>query len=351
LELEPTKLATGGGAVAATFAALLAVALLTAACGGSTATPAASVDVSGLRSAEAPPAYWLGERFDGLPLSEIVGGVGRPTLVYGTCEVPPGSDGGCSPPLQLQHWPVSERSPSRFQVAPGQRTSCRLLAEPNVTAAIFATTGGVEVYLGDRVVVLFGEANLVRKAMAELRPLKPQQPALPPPPPSVDEQLRRCAPPSPETKIRELRAVTGADTYWVGLSFAGHPLASAEGDVQEARLVYGRCAADAFAFDQACYAPLEIEVGPVEIPGSLRRGHGCRADQLTEVQGVPMLIFPNADTLDVFAGRRTIRLIGPDLALLRRAADSLKPLTDSEPRSRLPAPPPAIVQELRARCR
>lgn len=346
------KPATTSGRAGAAFAALTVVAVLTAACGGSTAaTGAGTVALDGLRAAEAPPAYWLGERFEGLPLTANAGGVERPTFVYGSCEIPPGSDGGCAPPLALQHWPLAERSPNRFQAAPGQRASCSLLAEPNLTAAIFETTGGVEVYLGDRVVVLFGERDLIRKALRELRPLKLQQPTLPPPPAWVHDQLHRCAPSSPEAKIRELRAVAGSDTYWLGRAFEGHPLATAEGDAEQARLLYGDCAGDAFAFDQACYPPLEVQIGPIEIPGSLRMGHDCGSDQLAAAHGVPALVFADADTLVVFAGERTVSLIGPDLELLRRAADALRPLEESKQTGKLPAPPSAIVRELRARCR
>lgn len=199
--------------------------------------------------------------------------------------------------------------------------------------------------------VLFGEADLLRKAMVALRPVKPQEPALPPPAGWVNQQLRRCAPASPERKIRELRAAAGADTYWLGHSFEGHPLASAEGDAEEARFVYGECAGAALAFDQSCYPPLEIQVGPIEIPGSLRMGHPCRSDQLAEAQGVPMLLFPSADTVVVFAGERTVTLIGADFELLRRAAAALQPLALSHRASRLPAPPAPIVEDLRARCR
>lgn len=248
--------------------ALLAV--LAAACGGTEversteAKPLPAVELSGLRRPGTPPAYWLGERFEGLPLAANAGTVDEPTFVYGTCTVSPGSDGGCAPPLQLQHWPLAERAPARFEVAPGRRTSCRLPSVVGITAAIFETTGGVEVYLGERVVVLFGDRALIRKAMSDLRPVRRQQPNLPPPPAWVHDQLRRCAPPSPDAKLRELRATGGPALYWLGNSYEGHPLATAEGDAEEATLVYGECARDELAFDTACWPPLEIRVGPLK---------------------------------------------------------------------------------------
>jgi hypothetical protein len=77
-------------------------------------------------------------------------------------------------------------------MAPGRPASCRLVAGSRITAAEFETTGGVELYLGDRVVVLFGRPDLIRKAMRDLRPVRPQEPALPPPPAWVAEALARC---------------------------------------------------------------------------------------------------------------------------------------------------------------
>ncbi len=232
-------------------------------------------------------------------------------------------------------------------MAPGQRAPCRIFGDAQVTAAIFETTGGVDAYLGDRVVVLFGEPDLIRKALPLLRPLKEQAPALPPPPEWVQDQLRRCAPPSPETKLRELRAAGGPPVYWLERSFEGHPLVSAEGDAEEVRLVYGECARDELAFEAACWPPLEIQVRPLQSPAAYAKSIECR---LGDAQGVPGALFPSAHTLDVFAGERTIRLIGPDLELLRRAAGALRPLDQSEPSGRLPAPPRRIGTELRARC-
>jgi hypothetical protein len=318
-----------------------------AACGGSPgAELGGTVHLSDVRRAGAPPAYWLGERFSGLPLTAISGSAERPNFVYGTCE-PVGSDGGCAPPLQLQHWPLTARSPALFQVTPDRRASCRLLKANGVTAAIFETTGGVEVYLGRRVVVLFGERSLIRSAMSGLRPVTPQQPPLPPPPAWVVDELRRCAPPSPDAKIRELRQARGAPVYWLGVSFDEHPLATAEGDEEEVRLVYGECARDELAFDKPCWPPIEIRVSPVKSPGSYHTSLACR---IGEARGAPTALLAGAHTLDVFAGDRTIRLIGPDLELLGRAADALRRLHESEPSARLPAPDTDVVRALRARC-
>lgn len=67
-----------------------------AACGGS-AGDLTSVEGSSL------PYFWAGSSFDGLELEHVepYDETGVAFLVYGTCE--PSSDGGCPPPLELQH--------------------------------------------------------------------------------------------------------------------------------------------------------------------------------------------------------------------------------------------------------
>jgi hypothetical protein len=157
-----------------------------AGCGGSDA-----VDMSGYRRPGAPPTYWLGRAFEGLPLTEVTEpDAPTPTFVYGTCE--PSSDSGCAPPLELQHWRLADRRPDKFTIAPGEPTPCQLVGDGRITAARFPTTGGVELYLGDRVVVVFSRDELVPKVMRQLRPVKAQSPALPRPPAWVARQLERC---------------------------------------------------------------------------------------------------------------------------------------------------------------
>jgi hypothetical protein len=61
------------------------------------------VDLKALRSST-EPRYWLGKDFAGLPITHADG---AGLVVYGTCEIPTGpfgADGGCAPPIQIQHW-------------------------------------------------------------------------------------------------------------------------------------------------------------------------------------------------------------------------------------------------------
>lgn len=157
---------------------------MSAGCAGS------APDVSDLRRPDAPPTYWLGERFDDLPLTEVLHAEhGDPTFVYGTCT--PHSDTGCAPPLELQHGRLTARDPRKFESTPGQPAPCRLVGDGRITAAQFFG-GDVELYLGDRVVAVFASVERVPGVLRELRPVKAQEPALPRPPAWVTKFLRRC---------------------------------------------------------------------------------------------------------------------------------------------------------------
>ena len=167
------------------------VLLLATACGASReAKPKSDITLSQLRRPSAPPTYFLGSRYQGMPLTGIVGGLGRTTFIYGTCRIQPGQE-GCAPPLELQHWSLRERPPWKFPAG----TSCRLVQVRGVAAAAFASSGGLEVYLGNRVVVVFGRTlAAMRRAVVALRPVKPGSGQLPAPPARVTRYVsRRCS--------------------------------------------------------------------------------------------------------------------------------------------------------------
>jgi hypothetical protein len=113
-------------------------------------------------AASAPArTYWLGASFDGLALEHR----DRTSYIYGTCVPPP--DGGCAPPLQTQSWTLQQRHPSRFTRA----ARCVRGVIKGRPAAVFDTSGGMEVYIGRTVVVLFGyPVNRVMRAARVLRP-------------------------------------------------------------------------------------------------------------------------------------------------------------------------------------
>jgi hypothetical protein len=71
----------------------LAVALALCGCGRDVAA------LEDLRDSQRP-YFYLGERFEELPLTHVEARRGRALFIYGECEPP--HDGGCAPPLQLQ---------------------------------------------------------------------------------------------------------------------------------------------------------------------------------------------------------------------------------------------------------
>ena len=171
------------------------LASVAAGCGGSRATE----PVTAPAEVRHQGLYYLGESFDGLPLTHAESSADRKGFfVYGTCEPPPGSEGGCAPPLQVQNFPLARRHPSMFEVAPGTPARCRRTRVRGVPAAVFETTdGALEVYAGETVVVVSARPGQTMRAARALRRYGSGGdgvPAdLPAPPSGVEETLRRCA--------------------------------------------------------------------------------------------------------------------------------------------------------------
>jgi hypothetical protein len=64
-------------------------------------------DIEPARTFDGYPLYWAGERFEGWDLEHVeVRPDSFSTFVYGSCDIPPFSDGGCAPPLQIQVQPL-----------------------------------------------------------------------------------------------------------------------------------------------------------------------------------------------------------------------------------------------------
>jgi hypothetical protein len=126
------------------------------------------------------PLYYLGTRFEDLPLTAIVridqkptlkarGGFGIPdnrpnhvTFIYGTC------GGGCVPPLQVQVWPACDRTLQDYYYnVPGGGPSrpYELVTLRSVPAARFS--GKLEIYSGTVTIVIFGESAAQQERGAE----------------------------------------------------------------------------------------------------------------------------------------------------------------------------------------
>ena len=115
----------------------------------------------------------------------MLGTRSTPTFIYGDCDPAP-----CSPPLQVQHWTIERRPPSLYDA----EIPCRRIRAGGVPAAAFESSGGVDVYVGDRTVVVFADSDAqAARAVAALRPVAGAATVLPPPAIDVEPALRRCA--------------------------------------------------------------------------------------------------------------------------------------------------------------
>jgi hypothetical protein len=111
---------------------LLATSL--AGCSTTGVTPPAQRDVdqhlAKMRKAE-QPFYFAGREFEGLPLTAAAyeywhdGGF----FAYGTCTIPPGQDGGCAPPIEIQ---IFRFDAGQWKLAVGCHRKPSLLGVPTV---------------------------------------------------------------------------------------------------------------------------------------------------------------------------------------------------------------------------
>lgn len=302
--------------------------------------------------------YYAGDAVAGLPLTHVDGEPPGPTtFVYGECngEVE-GDNFVCrGPQIQIQNWTLAERHPSLFRLTPSQPAACSRATMRGVPVAKFETTGGgLEVYAGEVVVVVFARRELARRAIAALRPLRASEgfdSDLPPPPAGVVDALRRCALDPPDAKLRELNAIARVPLYWVGRSFDGHPLARVEGDDDHARFVYGTCVRrEDYDSGSGCWAPLDIAITPIaeRHPGQYSDAISC---SWSEDRNALLLTIPSAHTFHLFTGLQTVTLVGRDLALVRRAVAALRTLGGTTAgRQSLPEPSAQIRESVVSRC-
>jgi hypothetical protein len=167
-------------------APLLIVAAALTACGGN--PPEAARE---LAQSDGPPLYYLGDDFEGLPLTEVEP---RGFFVYGECD---GEGSGdtfhCTKPqVQLQHYALARRHPAMFEATPTEAAACARGTAAGRPVAAFVTAGGLEVYAGSRVVVIFGDsAGRTLRAARSLRVLRGPRGGAPPA--SVSRALARCS--------------------------------------------------------------------------------------------------------------------------------------------------------------
>ncbi|MDP8911022.1 MAG: hypothetical protein M3M94_03010 [Actinomycetota bacterium] len=136
-----------------------------------------------LRRSSGQTLYYLGRSFEGYPLTHVsAAGRDHVTLIYGDCD--PGGDlldltpddGGCAPPVQIQHFRFD---PAQWAVA----EFCRRVRPIRGVPA--ARHSGLVLFTGRSIVKIYGTSAAQERRIAKaLRPLNAPhaRDRLPPPP-------------------------------------------------------------------------------------------------------------------------------------------------------------------------
>lgn len=150
---------------------------------------ASEVDLEQARSFDDYTLYYLGETFNGLPLTFAGRGPGSGTgvrrswsFIYGDCTPPAGVDGGCAPPLEIQNWSICTRFPALY---PGSTKT-----SPFRGAETLPAGGGLDVYTGKTTVVIFGrEKEAAAEALTRVEDETVPETLPPPAAGSLDGEL------------------------------------------------------------------------------------------------------------------------------------------------------------------
>jgi hypothetical protein len=158
----------------------------------------AKPDVKGAKTFTAFPLYWVGDRFERWSLATVEG-LHDPaefvTFIYGTCTPHGGDEPSCTPPLEIQVFPlcahieVVERAPiwmrRRIRGAP--------VGTIDSAPVLFTRGAQVKVYRGEG-----SDRGLPARALRALRSINRVPPVIgpaepiPPPAPGVLDGTRRC---------------------------------------------------------------------------------------------------------------------------------------------------------------
>ncbi len=108
---------------------------------------------------------WVGDEFEGLPLTAISFTESEKVFffAYGSCD--PGRDGGCAPPLSLTIEPCNLAPPGRY-LSPG---GPGVPFEIRGAQAAFSPAGQLRVWTREVTVAVFAEQGLALEAAGALR--------------------------------------------------------------------------------------------------------------------------------------------------------------------------------------
>jgi hypothetical protein len=180
--------------------ALIAVACLVAAAGCTAPFGGGNPDVDAARSFDRFPLYWVGKRFEKWKLEHVSLGPGRfVDLIYGDCEVPSGTDGGCPPPLDIQIQPLCAHLAVVARAPIWRRRQVRgaPVGVSDSAPVLFTNRVQVKVYRGQG-----SDPGLPMRALKALRSLNSVEPVLdatdpiPGPPPGVLAGTLPCRTPA-----------------------------------------------------------------------------------------------------------------------------------------------------------
>jgi hypothetical protein len=170
--------------------AAVALVLLAGGCGsrGYATVPRGEDVEGGLSKARAArfPIYYAGRTFAGLPLTDVeVERPGRALIAYGTCRIALPADGGCSVPVQIQHFPFN---PSNWR---GAVVNC--YRKPSLLGVPTVRHDGLVLFTRGQVVKIYAHSAAEgRRVALALRRV------------SDDKLVRRL--PAPDPRVSELQA-------------------------------------------------------------------------------------------------------------------------------------------------
>jgi hypothetical protein len=176
-------------------------------CGRTDIGPAPEHNLRPARQFVEYPLFYVGSSFRGLPLT----GDGHADIanyhhgtsiafLYGQCELPPGGEGGCAPPVQIDNFPSCVEYPGRYRSLRPRR----FIQLRGVPAAVFHDYGikgpvfdKLELYSRKTTIVIRANAglNVAREIAQRLQGtnvnIQPRQP-LPPPRSAYLHMKRSC---------------------------------------------------------------------------------------------------------------------------------------------------------------
>jgi hypothetical protein len=176
-------------------ARVLIVLAIAAVAGCSWTEPKPDLTLEETRELPGPAPYFLGETFEGLPLSAIFGPHSTVWFVYGDCEVLGEDELGCreEPALSVEVWPES----IAFSASPCRKVEVRgapgALYRDRVEALDY---NAIQLYIGSRTITIAaGSPDEILRAAHALRTVEESAPSADPlPAPSIDAEaeLAHC---------------------------------------------------------------------------------------------------------------------------------------------------------------